>query len=98
MPIYEFACRGCGPFDVQRPMAQAAEPADCPDCGAAAARRFSAPASRAAISAGVRAGLAAEERSRDAPQRVNGAHIGHNHAGHAHSHGTSGGRPWQLSH
>ncbi|MDW5598883.1 zinc ribbon domain-containing protein [Conexibacter stalactiti] len=100
MPIYEFACRGCGPFDVQRPMARAAEPADCPGCGTPAARIFSAPASRAPIAAGVRAGLAAEERSRDAPQRVNGSQIGHGHAGHnhRHTHGTSGGRPWQLSH
>lgn len=104
MPIYEFACQGCGPFDVVRPMAQAADPADCPGCGAGAARVFSTPAGRAPIAAGVRAGLAAEERSRDAPQRVNGSQIGHGHGHHHHHHSgakpatSNGGRPWQISH
>lgn len=94
MPIYQFSCERCGPFDLQRPMAEAAAPAACPDCAAAAARVFLAPAFRAPIAAGVRAGLAAEERSREAPARVNGAQIGHGHQHHAHG----GGRPWQLSH
>ncbi|MFL6142238.1 MAG: FmdB family zinc ribbon protein [Labedaea sp.] len=31
MPTYEFRCRECGStFDVQRPMAESAAPADCP--------------------------------------------------------------------
>ncbi|MFC8847765.1 MULTISPECIES: zinc ribbon domain-containing protein [unclassified Micromonospora] len=33
MPRYEFRCRACGDtFEVNRPMAQAGEPASCP-CG-----------------------------------------------------------------
>ncbi|HEU5470053.1 MAG TPA: zinc ribbon domain-containing protein [Actinophytocola sp.] len=32
MPTYEFRCRECGStFDVQRPMAESAAPATCPD-------------------------------------------------------------------
>jgi putative FmdB family regulatory protein len=94
MPIYQFACARCGPFDLQRPMADAAAPAACPDCEAAAVRVFLAPASKAPLAAGVRAGLAAEERSREAPAHVNGRQIGHGH----HHHATGGSRPWQLSH
>ncbi|WP_328387764.1 FmdB family zinc ribbon protein [Nocardia sp. NBC_00416] len=32
MPSYEFRCRSCGDtFEVNRPMAQASDPAVCPD-------------------------------------------------------------------
>lgn len=96
MPIYQFACEGCGPFDLQRPMAEAAAPAACPDCAGAARRVFLAPASKTPLAAGVRAGLAAEEQSREAPRRVNGREIGHGH--HHHQHANGGSRPWQLSH
>jgi putative FmdB family regulatory protein len=97
MPIYEFACPGCGPFDVHRPAARSGEGAACPVCGAAAARVFAVPGGRADMAAGLRRGLEAEERSREAPQRVSGAELASRHR-HAHAHGTSGGRPWQLSH
>lgn len=33
MPMYEYLCEACdGVFDLMRPMSQATEPADCPEC------------------------------------------------------------------
>jgi putative FmdB family regulatory protein len=103
VPFYGFTCGACGPFDVQRPMAAAGEPADCPGCGTPAARVFSAPASTVRSPGAV--ADAVDERSRHAPERVTRAvggdgHGGHGH-GHSHDHGgsrSSRGRPWQISH
>ncbi len=47
MPIYEYQCATCDVrFDRMRPMSQADEPAQCPGCGALAARCASTFASR----------------------------------------------------
>ena len=40
MPIYEFCCPDCGPFDLRRDMADAAATAPCPSCTRPAARRY----------------------------------------------------------
>ena len=41
---YDFRCDGCEQrFDVERPVAQAGEPIECPFCGAPARRVFTAP-------------------------------------------------------
>ncbi len=46
MAIYEFQCEKCGSiFDVTRPMSQAGDPAECPQCGGAAKKLVSAFAS-----------------------------------------------------
>ena len=43
MPTYTFQCDDCGrPFELQRPMAQAGDPATCPKDGAPAHRLFNA--------------------------------------------------------
>lgn len=47
MPLYEFTCASCGPFDVFRPVSRAADPAQCPDCKAEASRVWCAPAIKA---------------------------------------------------
>jgi putative FmdB family regulatory protein len=44
MAVYEYACRGCGVFELARPMGTAPSVAGCPACGEPAPRRFSAPA------------------------------------------------------
>jgi putative FmdB family regulatory protein len=47
MPIYEYQCATCDVrFDRMRPMSQADEAAQCPGCGALAARCASTFASR----------------------------------------------------
>lgn len=43
MPIYEFSCENCGPFEQRRGFSQASEPIDCPTCQTPATRLYSAP-------------------------------------------------------
>ena len=42
MPVYEFRCPVCGPFDAHHSMAQVPRTRECPACGAASRRVFSA--------------------------------------------------------
>ena len=43
MPLYDYKCAECGPFDVWRKMAEVSTPLPCPDCGVVATRVFTAP-------------------------------------------------------
>lgn len=43
MAVYSYRCGQCGPFEVSRPMGQAASAEPCSGCGAPAARKFTAP-------------------------------------------------------
>ncbi|MBM4259628.1 MAG: zinc ribbon domain-containing protein [Deltaproteobacteria bacterium] len=43
MPIYEFSCRSCGLFEVQRSVREATTSVPCPSCHASASRVLSAP-------------------------------------------------------
>ena len=40
MPLYEFRCPQCGPFDLHRDMRDAAAAAPCPTCDRPAQRRY----------------------------------------------------------
>ena len=40
MPVYEFRCPGCGPFDLQRSMHVDSDAASCPTCARAAPRSY----------------------------------------------------------
>ena len=46
MPLYEFRCQSCGPFDLCRQMQDASDVATCPSCARTARRVYSAPAFR----------------------------------------------------
>lgn len=67
MPLYQFACEAHGPFEVRRPMADAALPVLCATCARPATRLYTPP-SLPALPAAVRAGLLREERSRHEPR------------------------------
>ena len=41
MPLYEFRCQSCGPFDLRRDMQDAADTAGCPGCARPARRIYS---------------------------------------------------------
>ena len=69
MPTYGYHCLRCGGFDLVRPMAQAGEPAACPDCGEPGRRRWGAPALRG-IAPALRRALDADARRADAPDVV----------------------------
>ena len=43
MPIYDFLCEGCGPFEERRPLNEPADSAACPECGGHARRLYSMP-------------------------------------------------------
>jgi putative FmdB family regulatory protein len=91
VPIYAYICAGCGTFDVARPVTEAAEPASCPECGAAASRRFTPPG-LGLVATPVRRGLELEERSAHEPDIVNqrgGRPLPHRH---------SPTPPWVYSH
>jgi putative FmdB family regulatory protein len=66
VPTYGYDCACCGAFDLVRPMAQAGDPAPCPDCGEPGRRTWGAPALRSTDPALTRA-LDASAASAEAP-------------------------------
>jgi putative FmdB family regulatory protein len=40
VPLYEFRCDRCGPFELRRDMQDAADAASCPSCARPAQRRY----------------------------------------------------------
>jgi putative FmdB family regulatory protein len=46
MPVYEFQCSACGPFDVRRGMREATDPSHCPACGQLSHRVYTVPGGR----------------------------------------------------
>jgi putative FmdB family regulatory protein len=67
MPVYEFECGRCGPFEARRPVSDPA--ATCPSCAAPGRRVYSTPAVRR-MGAPLRRALDREERSSGAPEVV----------------------------
>ncbi len=107
MPVYDYECARCGSFTAFRAMADYAKPASCDECGAAAPRAFHNAPAIAGMDAGLRRGLAVNERSRHEPRRSSGSHpsgcgcCGPKRgaaapAGAAKS--FPGARPWMISH
>ncbi len=43
MPIYDFLCESCGPFEERRPLEERADSAACPACDGDARRLYSMP-------------------------------------------------------
>ncbi|MER3404810.1 MAG: hypothetical protein C4289_06300, partial [Chloroflexota bacterium] len=43
MPLYEFVCENCGPFEERRPYSAASSPAWCPRCQSPARRSYTPP-------------------------------------------------------
>ena len=109
MPVYDYACPGCGVFTAFRPMSAFRDPCACPDCGGDAPRAFLTAPALAGMDAGRRRAIATNERSAHEPRRSS-----------AHASGCSccsggkassrtavsasgaksfpGSRPWQISH
>jgi putative FmdB family regulatory protein len=91
MPVYAFACDGCGPFELTRAMSESGAPAHCPSCGAAAARVFTPPG-LTLLDAPVRRALDTEDKSAHEPDVVSersGRPLPHRH---------EPSPPWVLSH
>ncbi|KPQ35384.1 MAG: putative regulatory protein, FmdB family [Phormidesmis priestleyi Ana] len=43
MPLYDYKCDGCGPFEMWHTMSETSLPKTCPECDATASRVFTAP-------------------------------------------------------
>ena len=69
MPVYDYACAGCGPFAALRPMAAYADPHACPDCGLDAPRALLTAPALAGMDASRRRFHATNERSSNEPTR-----------------------------
>jgi putative FmdB family regulatory protein len=94
VPVYDFLCRDCGPFEQRRSFAEAGEPMVCPSCGGQARRVYSMPNTKrmpgALSSAMDRVEKSAHEPEvAQRPVGVTGSGKGHHH---------SHGRPWTLGH
>jgi putative FmdB family regulatory protein len=69
VPIYDFVCDRCGPFEHRRDPASAGAPLRCGGCGAAARRVYGAPMVRSP-------GNPFSSATRDVRSRVERAHTG----------------------
>jgi putative FmdB family regulatory protein len=69
MALYEFICETCGPYEVQRPISDASEPAPCPSCRHSGRRVFSPPGI-VRTPAGMRRARDREEKSAHEPDVV----------------------------
>jgi putative FmdB family regulatory protein len=89
MPLYEFQCATCGPFEAWRMMAEAKNPMHCPDCDEVAKRIFSPPSVMLNSSFGLRKKPSAEPKlvQREAREPKTNTYRSH-----------GDGRPWMLNH
>jgi putative FmdB family regulatory protein len=97
MPLYQFSCENCGPFECWRPLAEASVPMICPECQAIARRVYTTPGLVKTPPALARALYRSEKsayepdvlrRERPAPQEEKPSQVVYQ----------SHGRPWQISH
>jgi putative FmdB family regulatory protein len=70
MPIYEYLCKSCGPFNAMRPMAEYELPLACPRCDASAPRVLLTAPSLAGMPSELRLAHATNERSAHAPRTL----------------------------
>ena len=110
MPFYEYACGSCGEFQTSRPIAEAAVPHACPECGGLAPRALASPHVRTSW-AGIR--YVAESRNEKSAHEPMTEHrlrsasgAAHHHSRDGHKHGTHkhnhaqrrSHRPWMIGH
>lgn len=74
MPLYNYTCDHCGPFDAWAPMAIADMPASCPSCRTLAQREVASP-HLALMNGTLRKALSRSERSTSEPRQVKRAHL-----------------------
>lgn len=94
MPYYDFVCGECGPFEQQRPLAEASDPMDCPTCGRQARRVYAMPNTKLTPAA-LSGAMDRADKSAHEPEVVRRPKEGAaSEKKHHHSHG----RPWALGH
>lgn len=88
MPLYEFQCTTCGPFEQLRSLAEMDLPIACPTCEALAQRVFAPPRFQLSTTLRLRDCLSSE------PQVVKR----HQEPAPPRYHTHPQGRPWMISH
>jgi putative FmdB family regulatory protein len=94
VPVYEFVCEDCGPFEQRRSFAEAGDPIACPSCGREARRVYSMPNTRRMPTA-LSGAMDRAEKSAHEPE-VTRRPVGGTGSGKGHH--QSHGRPWTLGH
>ncbi len=94
VPVYDFVCEHCGPFEQRRSLAEAGDPMACPSCGKEARRVYSMPNTRR-MPVGLSKAMDRSEKSAYEPEVVRRP-VGGTTSGKKHQH--SHGRPWALGH
>lgn len=92
MPLYEFCCETCGPFECWRPMREASDPMLCSSCHEEARRIFSPPGLLSTASSHRR------RQEREVEPRLVKRTPKETPAAVRTPLRQTGGRPWQLSH
>ena len=92
MPVYEYCCEDCGPFERWRDHRESGDGMRCPECGAFSRRFYSAPA----FTAHTKAEKEVRRRmDRGAEPQVTGRQSAGDPSPKPRR---SGGRPWQIGH
>lgn len=97
MPLYEYACEACGPFEAWSTMDKAAAPCRCPDCDRTGSRQIAAPM-LAAMNGTLRNALERADRSSSEPAVVSRNHLGNCGCRMCGSGKAVGSRRWALGH
>ena len=92
MPLYDYDCDGCGPFETRASMRDYQQPMACPSCGKESPRMIALP-NVPRTSGATRLAHQLNERSADSPRVArrepaepgHGARAEHHHHRHAHS-------------
>lgn len=69
MPVYEYWCDDCGPFEAMGRISTFDAPCDCPECGTSAARVLMTAPRLAQMDGGRRHAFETNERSADSPRK-----------------------------
>ena len=93
MPVYEYSCPSCGPFEELVAMDAAGEPAACPSCDRLAPRTYSLAIGPPTSSPAQRAMRERAESGEPRREARTGASAGH--APHRHPQRE---RPWMIGH
>ncbi len=94
MPVYDFVCEDCGPFEQQRSFAEAGDPMTCPSCGGEARRVYSMPNTNR-VSTALSGAMNRAEKSAHEPE-VARRPVESKGPGKKHHH--NHGRPWMMGH
>lgn len=70
MPIYEYDCETCGPFEALRPMSSFSEPCECPECNQPAPRVMLSAPNISIVSSSIRRANETNERSANSPKKL----------------------------